>query len=440
MSVGSSRRECPGAVEEMLTFDRRVAPRARLHVPLATLAVAVAALFLVRLAAAAAAGTCVNPAGSDGCFSTIQAAIDDAVAAHQVGSITIAPGTYTENLNVPSGANIALKGGSASAVFTVIQARSTGTSAVTAAPNTTLRLNNLAVTGGQAAQGGGISSAGNLSLTNVVLSQNTAVGAGAKGGGLYFAGPGKLDIEQSLITSNSSSGSGGDLYIAGNAVIRNSIVSGGVTSGAGAGGGIAIAAGQVQLVNTTVEDNAADGGNGAGVWVGGGQVVAVNTSVALNFAAGTGGGVELDSGSLYLNNCTVALNASGGPGGGVNDAIDSDSVAVSNTIVGDNTSGSGGDCQGTLYSIGYNLIGNPAGCTVTGAPTGNVSGDPQIGGFTCAEINSNQCVVQVEPASPAIGGGNPAVSDGRGGDCAATDALGTPRPKGDCDMGAYQAP
>jgi hypothetical protein len=422
----------------MLTFGWRVAPKVCLRASFATLTVA-AMLFFARTADAA--GTCVNPAGSDGCFSTIQAAIDDAVAAHQPGSITIAPGTYTENLRIPSGATITLTGGSSSAVFTVIQSRSPGASAITAASNSTLTLNNLAVTGGKATQGGGVNSAGNLTLINVVLSQNSATGASAKGGGIYFAGPGKLDIGQSLITSNSSSGSGGDLYIAGNGVIRNSIVSGGLTSGAGTGGGIAIAAGQVQLVNATVEDNAANGGSGAGIWIGGGQVLATNASVALNFAAGTGGGIELDGGSLYMNNCTVGLNASGGPGGGVNDAIDSDSVALSNTIVGDNLSSSGGgDCQGTLYSIGYNLIGNPAGCNVTGTPLGNVSGDPQIGGFTCAAINSNQCVVQIEPTSPAIGAGNPAVSDGRGGDCVAADALGTPRPQGDCDIGAYQAP
>jgi hypothetical protein len=424
----------------MVSFGRSLA-RASLRIAGAILP-GVAALLLALPASAATVSSCVNPAGSDGCFSTIQAAIDDAVASREAASITIAPGTYTENVSVPAGANIALKGGSSSAVFTVIQANNAGTSAITAAANSTLTLNNLAVTGGQAAQGGGINSTGTLTLANVVVSQNIATGSGAKGGGLYFTGAGKLDIEQSLITSNSSSGSGGDLYVAGNALFKNSIVSGGVTSGSGAGGGIAIAAGQVQLINTTVEDNAANGGNGAGIWVGGGQVVAVNASVAFNFAGGTGGGIELDGGSLYMNNRTVGLNGAGGAGGGVNDAIDSDSVAISNTIVGGNLSsaGSSNDCQGTLYSIGYNLIQDPSGCNVTGTAVGNVSGDPKIGGFTCAAVNSNQCVVQVDPSSPAVGAGNPAAADGRGGDCAATDAIGTLRPAGDCDIGAYQAP
>ncbi len=425
----------------MLTFGRSLARSAALSVA-ATILPGLAALFLALPASAATANTCVNPAGSDGCFSTIQAAIDDAVSSREAASITIAPGTYIENLGVPSGATITLNGGSSSAVFTVIQGHNPGASAITATSNSTLTLRNLAVTGGQSTQGGGINSSGTLTLNNVVVSQNMATGSGAKGGGIYFAGAGKLDVEQSLITSNSSSGSGGDLYIAGNAIIKNSIVSGGVTSGTGAGGGIAIASGQVQLVNTTVEDNAANGGNGAGLWVGGGQVVATNASVALNFAGGTGGGVELDGGSLYMNNCTVGLNGAGGPGGGVNDAIDSDSVAVSNTIVGGNLSsaGSSNDCQGTLYSIGYNLIQDPSGCNVTGAATGNVAGDPKIAGFTCTAASSNQCVVQVDPSSPAVGAGNPAASDGRGGDCAASDAIGTPRPQGDCDIGAYQAP
>ncbi len=424
----------------ILAFAVSLARRGRLRTAAGILS-AIAVLLLAGGAPALAGNSCVNPAGSDGCFSSIQAAIDDAVASSKAASITIAPGTYTENLSVPSGATITLNGGSSSAVFTVVQSRNAGASVIAAAANSNLSLSNLAVTGGQAPQGGGINSAGTLTLNNVVVSQNVATGSGAKGGGLYFAGAGHLDVEQSLITSNSSGGSGGDLYVAGNAIIKNSIVSAGVTSGAGAGGGIAIASGQVQFVNATIEDNAANGGNGAGIWVGGGQVVAANASVALNFAGGTGGGVQLDAGSLYMNNCTVGLNGAAGPGGGVNDAIDSDSVALSNTIVGANLSSAGSnDCQGTLYSIGYNLIQDPSGCNVTGSATGNVSGDPKISGFTCAAVSSNQCVVQVDPSSPAVGAGNPATADGRSGDCAATDAVGTLRPAGDCDIGAYQAP
>src|SRR5207249_2401233 len=72
-----------------------------------------------------------------------------------------------------------------------------------------------------------------------------------------------------------------------------------------------------------------------------------------------------------------------GDGGGI--AIQSPgNVSAANTILAKNTDQGPGsilpDCFGLISSLGYNLFGDPTGCTILGTTTGNLLfADPLLG-------------------------------------------------------------
>ena len=122
----------------------------------------------------------------------------------------------------------------------------------------TVVLEDLEITGGQAPQGGGIDTSGNLELDDVLIDHDTAVGA--DGGGFGGAG------------------------------------------GAGQGGGIYVAAGMRPLTNCTLSDDTAQGGGGSNYSAGSG-------------GAGQGGGL-FNGGTATLADCTVTGNSAAGGSGG----------------------------------------------------------------------------------------------------------------------------
>jgi CSLREA domain-containing protein len=237
-------------------------------------------------------------------------------------------------------------------------------------------LEGLAITGGNTnGSGGGLSTiAGNLTMTGVQISGNyAAIG----GGGLYVAGGGSLTLAQSAVTGNSSDGSGGGLLVQGTATLANVTISGNT---AGSGGGI----------------------------VGLGVATLTNVTVANNHATGSGGGLN------------------GGPA----------NFTLLNTILAGNTAAvAGPNCGYGLTSQGHNLIDNLADCAVSGATTGNITG--QAAGLLPLALNGAATLTHaLAPGSPALEAGTCALP---------ADQRGVPRPQdGDldqapaCDIGAYE--
>jgi hypothetical protein len=113
---------------------------------------------------------------------------------------------------------------------------------------------NLNIVSGTANQGGGIYNAGNLQVTNSVISSDTATGS--NGGDIYNAGT--LQVTSSVISGGTAPfGEGGDIYNAGTLQVTSSVISGGT---AGEGGGI-YNAGNLQVTNSVFSsDWAAEGG------------------------------------------------------------------------------------------------------------------------------------------------------------------------------------
>src|SRR5437870_7834442 len=235
------------------------------------------------------------------------------------------------------------------------------------------------------ADGGGVYNQGTLTLTDVVVANNTSAGGG---GGLSSVND--LTLTDCVVSGNTAATFGGGIDNPLTITLTNVTVSGnmsGNTPGA-AGGGIAnddISA-LATLTNVTIADNSASAGSGGGFY---------------NL-----GRADLMGGATFRY------------------------VIVADSPSGDNCAGSG-----ALTSQGHNLDSGNA-CGFTG-PGDLVSVDPQLGPL---QDNGGPTPTQaLLPGSPAI--------DAGGDDCPPplTDQRGFSRPadgNGDgiatCDIGAFE--
>ena len=314
-----------------------------------------------------------------------------------------------------------------------------------------LTLTNMVITGNSAGgDGGGIYNSNNDSLTIVgsTIANNTAT---AQSGGVHTEPGSTLSITDSNISANTA-GTAGGIYAEDGATfsLTRSTVSGNraiTMSTAGFAGGIAL-----DLITFTMTDSTVSGNSCASV--GGGMTFDIDTTATLirstisgNTSATRGGGLHMqpDSNNLIrienstisgnmaasgagiyrepsatltvtLSSTTVANNTATNTGGGVTGTMN-----AGNTIIANNAdNGTAPDYSGTLNSQGYNLIENTtAATTITGDTTGNITGqDPNLGpvqdngGLTFTQALLND--------SPAIDQGTSAGLT--------TDQRGFPRP------------
>jgi hypothetical protein len=287
--------------------------------------------------------------------------------------------------------------------------------------------------------GGGFSdenAQGSLVVTNSVFVNNSAAG---DGGGIQEGGPSTI-ITTSLIQDNSSGGSGGGLFVNGTTltVSRSTIVGNTATVG---GGGIE--------VQTT--------GTGAGASTITNATITANQ--AANNAGANGGGIEAAAaftGSLTLLDDTINANFASS-GGGVSWAGTTGSTfAVQNTIIAKNFALTGPDANnpaGTFTDNGGNLIGisgtnsGNTGFTATTTQTGTVASplNPLLGplaanGASPIGLPGSPVVLPTE----ALSAGSPAI-DKAVAASVAVDERGFPRPDGRGsdtgaqDVGAFES-
>jgi len=108
-----------------------------------------------------------------------------------------------------------------------------------------------------------------------------------------------------------------------------------------------------------------------------GVLTATNTTIASNRADSSAGGL-FNGGTAFLDSVTVFSNTAGASGGGITNA---GTLRLRNTLIAGNTAPTGPDCSGSaIQSLGHNLIQNTANCTIIGTLTGNITGqDPLLG-------------------------------------------------------------
>ena len=177
--------------------------------------------------------------------------------------------------------------------------------------------------------GGGLRvSSGTVSVSNVEFTGNNAgnnAGATRNGGGIW--NDGVISLTDVVIDNNTSSSGGGGLFNSGTAV----------------------------LSGVTISNNNAIAGNGGGIEnIGGGDLTATNVTISGNQAGNRGGGIENFS-TMTLQNVTITENT-GIDGSGIDVRTGHATANIRNTIVAGNLGDA--DVDGTFMSLGNNLIGD----------------------------------------------------------------------------------
>ncbi len=373
-------------------------------------------------------GLCADAGGQ----CTLRAALDEANVSQDPDTINFSV-TGTINLTGPLpiiGTNLTVNGPGSSQL--TVRRNTGGDYRILAlGNNSTVNISGLTITNGKTADaatpgqtaqpGAGISSVGNLTLTDVVVTGNrTGNGAtdvssfGGWGGfGAGISAGGRLTLINVTISNNitgngatgtfgGSGGSGAGIAFGGfELTMTNCTVTGnttgngaaGTNGGAsggngGAGGGIQIFGGTAALTNVVISGNAtgdgisgSSGGEGGGIALFTGIVsTLVNVTVSNNTTGDGGGGTAGQGGrgagianhgtmtvrnSLINGNVTGTAGATLGDSGGIGGGIFNGAVTdlVNTTISGNRTSGSNAP-GGGFYNNGSTVtITN---CTITG--------------------------------------------------------------------------
>jgi hypothetical protein len=266
---------------------------------------------------------------------------------------------------------------------------------------------SVATSGGAIRSSPGIGEAPDVTITDSVLIDNESTSV--KGGAVAVYGGG-VTVRDSVVSENDAADAGGGVYAFGltsDVVIERSTFSGN-TVASGDGGGIYVfrsynGAGLTVDSSTLSGNEVAAGRGGGGITIFGldGPATIENTTVSGNSAANRGGGVYLYTNQdepVTIRNSTIVDNIAGETGGGVYrygfDNLgegDEDNVAISSSIVANNTAPDDGDL-GDQYSadgfavdgsfiLGFSLVEDDGGAVTTEAPAGsNIFGtDPGLG-------------------------------------------------------------
>ncbi len=300
--------------------------------------------------------------------------------------------------------------------------------------------------------GGALFDEGTVYAENVEMRDSDAA---TYGGAVAAAVGANLHIRYSTIAGCHSVFGGGAIYNLGDTTLQDSTLAHNYTTETQTSGGGIENLKKLELDRTTVDDNTAVGDGGGLANVGSDAIaILVEATISGNDAKGNGGGVLNANGYVALYSATVASNRAnsnnGGAGEGGGIFRDSGTVIVGNTIIGDNTRGTGAqasadDCKGTLDSLGYNLLETTTGCTFDNVLDGNKLGqDPSLGPL--ADNGGPGRTHRLKDDSPAIESGNPLGCKDSIGHPLILDARSSLRSQdydglggARCDIGAYEA-
>jgi predicted outer membrane repeat protein len=322
----------------------------------------------------------------------------DAITIGITGTITLTSGELSieDDLNIiGSGAtSLTINGNNASRVF---QNRATVT------------ISGLTISNGNVAGGigGGIVSHGMLTITDCILSHNSA-------------------------------GTGCGIFNEGVTTITNSTISGNITSGSGLGGGaIYNHLGLVSVSNSTLSGNSASNLDGGAIYNDRGTVTVINTTLSGNSAKRAGGGIYTLSETLTITNCTLSNNSAASGGGIGNDGT----VKIKNSIVANSTLGNNYAGTRIINVSGENFSTDNSCPGFTQVPSMGT------GGLNLSPLQNNGSTTQTHallPGSVAIDAATDCTDVD--GNPVSTDQRGVSRPQdgdGDgilrCDVGAYEA-
>lgn len=382
---------------------------------------------------------------------------------HNAGpALTLTNSTITANSNVRVSGGSAFGGGMSSIVavtMTITNSSISGNSATSqaggfgfgagmylenlfnvTATNSTFNSNTGSGTSGS--NGNGVRALSNIgaavfNATNCTFSNNTgSTGTTNQGIGLQFfttavAATLTATLDRVTVAGNAGNGNGIGVNLTlngGNATVNvnNSTISG--NTGGLNGGGLFVS--NAGSINTSP-----------------GTVNVTNSTISGNTVSANGGGFAMEQPTTGVittnfNFSTVANNRANNDntgteaGGGIIRA--SGSLNLKNSIVADNSVGTGGtapDIAGAVTSQNYNHIEDTTGATITGTTANDTTGDPQLGALANNGGSTNTHL----PAA-----GSPVVNTIPNGtnDCGTTvptDQRGNSRPaSGACEKGSVE--
>ncbi|NNC74109.1 MAG: CSLREA domain-containing protein, partial [Acidimicrobiia bacterium] len=371
---------------------------------------------------------------------TLRAAIQEANLG-PADEIVLPGGTYTLTI-AGTGEDVAATGDlditadltitGADLATTIVQAGTDATNGIDRVFEThtgvTATLSDLTIRFGKldlSVEGGAIMNVGTLTIVDAVISDSI----GKRGGGVYSQGvAADLTLTRVTLRDNSATDGGGaaskegvatftDVVFDGNTAFRKgggletekgaTTITGasfvGNSAGSEDGGGAHLRDGTHTLTDVTFDNNTA-ARRGGGLNNDGAITTITGGTFSSNVAMSEdGGGVNNRGGgaNLTLTNVTISGNSAGRDGGGVNAAediaiysstitlnsagVDGDGIhrsgktfSIKNSIVAGNVGG--GNCHGTITSLGYNLE-DTAVCPFT-QPGDLLNADPLLGPLT----------------------------------------------------------
>lgn len=373
-----------------------------------------------------------------GTTGTVQNGVDAALAG---GTVNLAAATYTLAQEVEINKNIIVRG--AAANTTTVSGDNTSR-VFNVRSNVTATLDKMTIANGNptsnpySSNGAGIYNEGQLTLSNSIISQNTAASFRPsdepKGGGIFNSGI--LNVVDTVISNNTSTASyGGGIASTGTLNINRSTLSG--NSSKLSGGGL-INFGSATISNTTISGNTA-GIDGGGLVDYSGSPTStqiINSTISGNTANASGGGI-LTIHPMNIVNSTIVNNTALNDGGGI---TNKSQINIANSVVAGNISQADFSLNeiadkdgGVMTSQGNNLVGqngNAGGFT-------RIASDIIVPGSIAAPIGAlanNGGTTQthaVFPGSLAIDAANPATATttGQTGNAIAGAAR---------DIGAYE--
>ncbi|MGH2934953.1 MAG: choice-of-anchor Q domain-containing protein [Gaiellaceae bacterium] len=318
-------------------------------------------------------GVCATSGGD----CSLRAAIEEADALSGTDSISVPAGTYVldagggTELQIASPDGVTVTG--AGSGSTDVEAGGTNvflpgqgaTDVLRLAAGAKATLADLEISQGGGNLGGGIASAGDLTLDAVDLDHNQAsnyggaidqtagsltmtggsvtanVAHGNFGGGIAIDG-GTATLTGTTVSGNQVGFSGGGIYSIGTLTLTDVDVDGNSATGSNEGAGGVDGGGTTTISGGTFDGNTTNGtGKGGGIHVGGSGTIG-GAEIDGN-TAGSGGGVEVD-GTLSITGSTVDGNHAVAAGSGVGGGIDDEGTLTLSTssVTNDSADGGGG--------------------------------------------------------------------------------------------------
>ena len=350
---------------------------------------AYAATSVALYVASGGSGACTALATACG---SIQTAITKAQTSYSGDDVTIqiGVGTFTEHDTITASGLNSLTIIGAGAPITIVNGGKAGSVFTVGAGTVPVTIEDLTITNGQGANGGGINNAGNLTVAAATISGNTTgVGQagvyGRIGFSKYYGGHG---------TAGGNGGLGGGIENSGTLAIAASTISGNTT---GAGGIGATGPSGSEYYNGGPGENGGAGGAGGGIANSG--TLAITTSTISGNTSGVGG--DGGAGGLLTAGYAAGPGANGGPGGAGGGVANSGTVTITTSTISANTTGTGG--------------GGGSGGNAVGIGSGGHGGNGNNGGLGAGMANSGTVgIVSSTISSNATGAGGLAGAAGPG--------------------------